>query len=373
MSGKVVLVVREGDLSEALALLKSIYSGDIEVYALRKSKRIDTRTYLTPGKLEELKNRLNGAEVERVYVYDVLQPRQVINLMRELRAEVYDKVGLILDIFSVHAGSKEAKLQIEAARITHQLPLIREWVRRSKLRELPGFLGPGTYAIDTYYRHMKRRLARIKRELEELRKRRASERLRRARYGWPQVAIAGYANAGKTTLFNVLAGESKEVGPEMFTTISPKAKATLIKDRKVALVDTVGFIRDTPPEVIEAFYATLEEISEASLTLLVIDASEDEGEVLSKLRASLTTLENIGYQGRPLIIVLNKIDLIDDVSRVSDLVRAVEGVMQGRHLWEHTLIPASALRRINLDLIKEAIYTYVLRQEGVRTEVRAQT
>ncbi|HDN76223.1 MAG TPA: GTPase HflX, partial [Acidilobales archaeon] len=289
--------------------------------------------------IERIKSELGNGVSTKLIIYDELKPRHKVNLMRELGIEVLDKIELILQIFALHAGSKEAKLQIEMARITHQLPLIKEWIRRAKLGELPGFLGPGAYAIDTYYKHMKRRLAKIKRELAELRDRRSRERERRRRFGWPQVAITGYANAGKTTLFNTLTNESKPVGPEMFTTLTPKAKGAYLdatKDVKVIFVDTVGFIKDIPAEVIEAFYATLEEVSTADLAILVIDSSEPSFMVADKVRTSLKTLLKIGYIGKPLIIALNKIDLLKS-DELYDIITKIKEMVSSLYHWDWSI------------------------------------
>ena len=315
--------------------------------------------------IERIKSELGNGVSTKLIIYDELKPRHKVNLMRELGIEVLDKIELILQIFALHAGSKEAKLQIEMARITHQLPLIKEWIRRAKLGELPGFLGPGAYAIDTYYKHMKRRLAKIKRELAELRDRRSRERERRRRFGWPQVAITGYANAGKTTLFNTLTNESKPVGPEMFTTLTPKAKGAYLdatKDVKVIFVDTVGFIKDIPAEVIEAFYATLEEVSTADLAILVIDSSEPPFMVADKVRTSLKTLLKIGYIGKPLIIALNKIDLLKS-DELYDIITKIKEMVSSLYHWDWSIIPISALKGINIDLLREEVIKYIKRRE----------
>ncbi len=340
---KALLIVRRGDLSEARSLLGCLNDVELlDTVVLRNDYRVDSSTYLRRGKLEELKNTLESAGLSTVYVYDVLKPRQAVSLMREFRAEVRDKVGLILEIFAAHAGSREAKLQIEMADILHKLPLIKEWIRRTKMREFPGFMGPGRYAVDAYYTHIRRRLGRIRRELEELRRRRSIARSLRSRRGMPQVAIAGYANAGKTTLFNRITGESKPTGNEMFTTISPKSKAGYVDGVKVIFVDTVGFIRNVPHEVIEAFYATLEEIALADVTILVVDVSEDEYELRSKLRSSIEILRKIGYVGKPLITALNKVDLL--ASDPAALAHDVSKFLDSIYPWRHYEVPVSALK-----------------------------
>ena len=374
MYGDVVLVTKGSVLEEAVSLARCLYPHSLKVIKVSRWFRPSTKYYLTRPLLDEVKNYFNGCNGVRklLIIYDELKPRHKVNLTKELGVEVIEKIELILQIFALHAGSREAKLQIEMARITHQLPLIKEWIRRAKLGELPGFLGPGAYAVDTYYKHMKRRLARIRRELMELRNRRSKERDARRRYGWPQVAITGYANAGKTTLFNKLTNECKPVGPEMFTTLTPKAKGVYLDGLKVIFVDTVGFIRDIPTEVIEAFYATLEEVSSSDLAILVVDSSEPDFIVRDKVRASLNTLFRIGYMGKPLIIALNKIDkvTIEESSSIKNLVDDIVGSM---YPWSYSIVPISAMKGHNLELLKSEVIRYIRKEEtrDIRTTLRS--
>lgn len=357
MSKKSILVARENDLSEALSLADTIRIDVVKKLILRNKYRPDKNYFLNSRLLNEVKNLLDTLNADKtiidsVYVYEVLHPRQVVNLIKELKIEVRDKILMVLEIFADHAGSKEAKLQIEMAEITYQLPIVKEWIRKAKLGELPGFMGPGEYATETYYNHMKRRLTKIRKELNELRARRRRERELRTSKGFPHVAISGYANAGKTTLFNSLTTLSKPTGPEMFTTISPKAALAPIGCSEVVFVDTVGFIRDLPPEVIEAFYATLEEISFSDLAVLVIDSSEPSCVIESKLKTSLDILSKIGYFGKPLIVALNKVDLSNNIEETENMVR---GYMSHNYLWSWHLVKVSALKGAGLSELKKTI------------------
>ncbi len=356
----IVLISRLEDLSEARALVKTLNFRIVDEVILKNSFKPHVNYFLDIDRLKALKNRLNNgslnSSVDAIYVYEVLHPRQTVNLIKELRKEVKDKIFLILEIFADHAGSKEAKLQIEMAEILHQLPIVKEWIRKAKLGELPGFMGPGEYATDIYYNHMKRRLVRIRRELKALRERRLRERISRASAGFPQVAISGYTNAGKTTLFNLLTGSNKPTGPEMFTTVSPKVSTAVIEGLKVAFVDTVGFIKGLPHEVIEAFYATLEEIATSRLTILVVDASEDLIKVRNKVLSSLEILSKIGYFGKPLVVALNKIDLLRDVSEVK---KVVEEVLNTHYMWEWYVVSISALKGLGIESLKKIIYKLI--------------
>ena len=359
MDGSNVLIVAlNEDIDEAKTLVETLGLNVVDEIII-KGKRVDTNFYLSKGKLNLLKELIARNNISKVYIYDELKPRHIINLMKELKVSVTDRIGLILEIFALHAGSREAKLQIEMLRLKHELPLIKEWIRRTKLGELPGFLGPGGYATDAYYYSVRRRYARIKDELLKLRERRSLERVKRSSYGYPQVAISGYTNAGKTTLFNVLTNESKPVGRGMFTTISPKVKGALISDRKVIFVDTVGFIRKVPAEVIEAFYATLEEIAESNLTIVLLDSTETLNIITDKLKASLEILSRIGYVGKPIIVALNKIDVISSKEDLNSKIEAVEDFLDSNYRWGWRVIPLSALKEINLDLLKKCILDFI--------------
>ncbi|MEM2628189.1 MAG: GTPase, partial [Ignisphaera sp.] len=216
----VVKVDDIGSLEEALAIAKE---AGFDVKDVLYVKNTSTKCYLSRGALEKVRTIIGSNGVKKICVYDELKPRHVACLIKELNVEVVDKVMMILNVFQCHAGSKEALLQIEIARLKHQLPLIKDWIRRIKLGELPGFLSLGRYAIDVYYKHITKRIARLNEELEKLRDIRLKERETRRGHGFIHIAIVGYTNAGKTTLFNTLTNLNKPTGTEMFTTLSPKS------------------------------------------------------------------------------------------------------------------------------------------------------
>ncbi len=350
---RVLLVCRDPiDISEARALLRE---AGYEVAQEILVKRCDSRCYLGRGKISKVRELVKELGIDKMFVFDELKPRQTTCLMKELGIEVIDKVLLILEIFSLHAGSREAKLQIELARLKHQLPLIRDWLRRAKLRELPGFLGAGEYSIDAYYRHVRKRISRISEELDQLRRRRELERLKRRNHGLPHVAIAGYTNSGKTTLFNALTNLRKPTGTSLFTTLSPKTYAVKLCGIRIALVDTVGFIRKIPVSIIEAFRAVLEEITAADAVILTIDASEPEDVMLEKLDSSIKILREIGAVGLPLVVSLNKIDLLDGSDDVAHRVEVVRDFLADSETNVIDVVPISALKRSNFDKLKDAI------------------
>lgn len=337
------------DLDEAIALAEDAGYYIIKIWKTRYSKRIGK------GLLKDIERETSSDKPESIIFYGEIEPSTAFQLMRSTGVRVIDRIQLILEIFILHAGSKEAKLQIEMAKIRYEMPLVREFIRRSKMTELPGFLGPGTYAIDAYYRHLTSRLARLRKELKklrELRKRRLEERTRMGLY---HIAIVGYASAGKTTLFNMITGQKKPTGPEYFTTLHPKRSAAMVDGKKVIFIDTVGFIKNVPPMLIEAFYSTLEEISFSDLIIFVVDSTDVIVRMRDKVLAGLDTLARIGVAGKKLIMALNKIDLLED-KEVSSRLEFLNRFL-GDNPNIMAIIPISATKGVNFDLLIKIIRT----------------
>ena len=336
-------------LDEALTLAET---AGYEVASIIRS-RYEGR--IRKGLLESISKSLEESGASTVIYYGDLKPSSAFILAKTTKAKIVDRVMLILEIFARHASSKEAQLQIEAAKIRHELPLVRELVRRSKMGELPGFLGPGKYAVDEYYRHLTRRLARIRRELEDLRSLRESRLKSRVKAGMFHIGIVGYASAGKTSLFNALTGHRRPVGPEYFTTLHPKYGVVRglggPDGRRVIAVDTVGFIRDVPPEIVEAFHATLAEIKYSDAIIFVVDASEPLREIVEKVRAGFQTLARIGAIGVPTIIAVNKVDIAGDPKAKLELASSIASRMPGYM----GAVPTSAVTGEGLDLLKELL------------------
>ncbi|MEM2285174.1 MAG: GTPase HflX [Ignisphaera sp.] len=317
-------------------------------------KKTNSKCYLGSFQLSKVKSIVQNNGIKKLCIYDELRPRHVTCLMKELGIEVIDKLLIILTVFQNHAGSREALLQIEMARLKHQLPLIRDWIKRVKAGELPGFLSLGRYAIDVYYRHITRRIAKISEELDKLRIKRSHEREKRKKQGFIHVAIVGYTNAGKTTLFNALTNLVKPTGTEMFTTLSPKSYMIRVCGINVVVTDTIGFIKNIPIGIIEAFRAVLEEISNADVVLLVVDGSRSLDQIETEFKTSLNILKDIGALGKPLIIALNKIDVANgvDINNIIELIKLRANEYKAQFIDTITI---SALKRYNIDLLKDAL------------------
>ncbi|WP_126451267.1 GTPase [Sulfodiicoccus acidiphilus] len=293
-------------MDEGLALAET---AGYEVVEHRPTpRRPNPNYYISESMLQEVKEK----GVEALLVFAQTRPRQLMNLSRELMGiKVLDKVLLLLEVFDLHAGSAEAKMQIELASLKYRLPILRDYFTRAKAGEQQGPLGAGTYGVEAAIKLYSRRMVKLKRKLEEMREAQRATILKRREMGLPQVAIVGYTNAGKTSLFNRLTGGSQKVDSSMFTTISPKRTAVELGNRKALLIDTVGFIRGIPPQIVEAFHVTLSEAALADVELLVVDSAMGERRMIESLTGSLSVFRDIGISGKPLIVALNKADKLN--------------------------------------------------------------
>ena len=221
-----------------------------------------------------------------------------------------DREKVILEIFAKRASTAEAKIQVELAELSYELPRAKDKVRMAKQVEQPGFFGLGKYEVDIYVRMMKKRITTLRSKAEEVRNRRIIFRQHRERMQFATIAITGYTGSGKTTLFNRLTGETKEVDGGVFTTLSPTTRVIFAGDRKVLISDTVGFISRLPTYMIEAFKSTLEEVSYSTFVLLLIDASQPGEKLTRNFDSSMGTLAELGVPENRILIVMNKIDII---------------------------------------------------------------
>jgi GTP-binding protein HflX len=310
----------EPDLAELRELLRTAGVASMGELVQRRQTP-DPDTYFGKGKLDELKRALKETGANLIAVDDELAPRQERNLEEAAGVPVIDRTAIILDIFAGHAHSAEGKLQVELAQLEYNLARMRGlWTHLERLgagRGVGGIgtRGPGESQIETDRRLARDRISALKRRLERTKGTRRTMRAERERAHLPTLALAGYTNAGKSTLLNAITGSEAPVAHRLFHTLDPMTRAFEIGGRTYLATDTVGFIRKLPHQLVDSFAATLQETIDADLILHVVDASAPEGERLAMMEAVDDTLHEIGADERPRLVVMNKVDLLDDEAR----------------------------------------------------------
>jgi|SRR3989344_697472 len=262
------------------------------------------------GKVDEIKELIKKLRPDVIIYDEILKPRQNYNLASKLKIPIIDRETLILEIFVNHAVSSESKLQIKLAQLRYEMSRAKETVRLAKQGEQPGFLGIGKFEVDVYYNDIKHRIENIKSKLKKAGKQRELHRQSRDRLGFKTISLAGYTSAGKTTLFNLLTGEDRQKGKELFTTLSTTTRRININRKPVLISDTVGFISRLPAYMIEAFRSTLEELLYTDIVIVVVDASDLQTELKKKFQSCTKTLNELGVEPDKMIFALNKSDLI---------------------------------------------------------------
>jgi len=324
-------VIEGGDAGNPLAELKELLrtagvatAGE----AVQQRAKPDPDRYLGRGKLAEVKEQIAACDANLVACDDELAPRQERNLEAALGVPVIDRTAVILDIFADHAHSAEGKLQVELAQLEYNMARMRGlWTHLERLGagRMDGGIGtrgPGESQIETDRRLARNRIAALRRRLGRLERNRGVMRARREGSSLPRVALAGYTNAGKSTLLNALTGtEEVGVGNRLFHTLDPTTRSVPLSGRDFLFTDTVGFIEKLPHQLVEAFKATLEETVLADLILQVVDAAAPEERRMADLEAVDSVLEEIGAGDKPRLLVLNKADLLDDEERREALLR----------------------------------------------------
>jgi len=307
---RAVLVTRpdEDVVEEAEALATAAGYERVGVLTQRFLGR--ARFGIGAGKAEELSRLVREAGADVVLFDAPLGAAQAYALAKVCKVEVRDREKVILEIFAKRASTAEAKLQVQLAEVEYELPRAKDRVRMARMGEQPGFFGLGKYEVDVYTRMMKSRMGILRRKVREVAKRREIFRRRREKFMFPTIALAGYTASGKTTLFNLLTGESKEADAGVFTTLSPTTRAIALGERKALVTDTVGFISGLPAYLVEAFKSTLEEISFASVVLLLLDVSQTNEKFLRSYESSSAALEDFQVGPWTTIVVLNKCDLV---------------------------------------------------------------
>lgn len=316
----------EGNVDELRELLRTagvVTAGEM----IQRRSEPDPDRYFGQGKLDETREEIARTGANLVACDDELAPRQERNLEAALGVPVIDRTAVILDIFADHAHSAEGKLQVELAQLEYNLARMRGlWTHLERLGAGIGTRGPGESQIETDRRLARDRIASLRRRLKTVEKNRGVMRGRRQDSSLPQVALAGYTNAGKSTLLNALTGAEVGVGDRLFHTLDPTTRAFEYESRRYLVTDTVGFIEKLPHQLIEAFKATLEETVLADLIVQVVDASSPEEHKRAEMLSADQVLDEIGAGDKPRLLVLNKIDRLDEQARVEARIRRPEAV-----------------------------------------------
>jgi GTP-binding protein HflX len=321
-------VDRHGDEAalDELAALADTAGAEVVGRLVQRRDGPDPSTFLGKGKLGELHGLVHGSGAGLVVFDDELTPAQLRNLEERLGTKVVDRTALILDIFALHARSREGKAQVELAQLNYLLPRLRGWGEAmSRLGGGIGTRGPGETKMEVDRQHIRRRIAKLRRDLVALSKARKVKRAGRERSGVPQVALAGYTNAGKSTLMNALTDAGVLVADQLFATLDPTVRRLRLPGGRWATVsDTVGFVNKLPHDLVEAFRSTLEEVAQAWLVLHVADAAAPDLD--GQIAAVREVLGEIGAGTLPEVLALNKLDLLSEVDRARVRRRFPEGV-----------------------------------------------
>jgi GTP-binding protein HflX len=332
-------------LEELKSLAES--AGYAVVGKIEQVREPDSRYQIGAGKVKELAELVKETGAQKIIFDNPLKSVQAYNLAKATGVEAIDRFQLILEIFTRRATTTEALLQIQLARQQYELAHAKERVRLAKMGEQPGFMGLGAYEVDIYYEAVKKQVHTIRKKLKKIRGKRLLHRERRTELGFSSISLAGYTNAGKSSLFNALTEEEVPVDTGLFTTLSTTTRLVEIAKKKFLLTDTVGFIDRLPLTLIEAFHSTLEETIYSDLILLVLDISEPMDVAEKKLAVCLETIERIGASGIPIITALNKIDLIPETEIQQKLQNIKEKAPNPMLI--------SALHKTNIDLLKQEI------------------
>ena len=340
-------------LDESLQELAMLaHTAGAEVVAVIR-QRLDkgSRTYLGPGKLQELEELCARERVSLVICDDELTPNQQRNLETRLQVKIIDRTALILDIFSRHARTREGQLQVELAQHRYILPrLAGQWSHLERLGGGIGTRGPGESQLETDRRLIRKRIQRLERELDLVRRRRSSYMARRKQARLPVVSLVGYTNAGKSTLFNALSRAGVTVEDRLFSTLDPVTRRIWLPGGgQVLITDTVGFIHNMPPAVSVAFRATLEELHEADLLLHVVDITHAKAPEQSQVVDEI--LDEMGLEDKPRLLIVNKMDLM--TSPPGDGLQG-DGAVSGSLPREATVLVSAAMGW-NLDALLEEI------------------
>jgi len=347
-----IVISLNNNISEIKDLADSLGYNVVSSF-IQHRENPDVNSYIGKGKVDEIKKYIDDLEkkINLIIVDGELKPSQWFNLEKKFEIDVYDRIRLILAIFEKRAEKKEAKLQVKLAQLQYERPFVRELIHRARSGEHPGFLAGGEYQVDDYYETIKKHMKKIKQELENIRNQRKVRRRHRHTGGFYLVSLAGYTNAGKSSLLNILSNENIYVENKLFSTLSTTTRKINNKHLPILLTDTVGFIKDLPTYIIDAFHSTLEEIEVADVVVLIIDVSEKKEIIADKLKVSLKELIEIGVTS-PIIITLNKKDLISN----QDLNERLNYIINLGLTENKKIITISAKNQNNIEKLLDLIY-----------------
>jgi len=330
----------ENSLTE-LKLLAETAGSEVLDAMIQRRQKPDPATFIGRGKVDELRDTAAATGADTIICDGELAPSQLRNLEDRTKVKVVDRTALILDIFAQHAKSAEGKAQVELAQLRYQTQRLRGWGGqlsrqaggRAAGGEGIGGRGPGETKLETDRRRIQARTAKLRRQLAELENTRVTKKAERVRHKIPAVAIAGYTNAGKSSLLNRLTGAGVLVEDALFATVDPTTRRAQTSDGRVfTLSDTVGFVRHLPHQLVEAFRSTLEEVSESDLILHVVDGSHPDPE--GQIAAVREVFAEIGASEVPEIIVINKVDAADPLVVKQLLAREPHAVVVSAHTGE---------------------------------------
>lgn len=341
----------DSSLDEIISLSNTA-GGNVEKIMTQNRAKIHPATYLGRGKVEEIKEAIDELEIDLVISNDELTAGQLRNLTDQFQTRLIDRSQLILDIFAKRAQTKEGKLQVELAQLEYMLPRLHgQGIAMSRLAGGIGTRGPGETKLESDQRHIRRRIDEIKRRLKSVVKQREQYRQRRKENGVFQIAIVGYTNAGKSTLFNRLTNSDTLEEDQLFATLDPLTRQIQLPSGFKALItDTVGFLQDLPTALIASFKSTLEEVNEADFILHVVDASHSD--LVQHQSTVMKLLEELDANRIPMLTVYNKKDLVEeefiplhfpsifiqafDETDIDKLVFKIETILKEQ--WEHYVL-----------------------------------
>jgi GTP-binding protein HflX len=366
------------DTTEFQALAASAGTRVVAVMLANRA-RPDPKYFVGSGKADEIRQVAEAQDAAIVLIDQTLSPSQERNLEKLTNRRVLDRNGLILDIFSQRARSFEGKLQVELAQLSHlSTRLVRGWTHLERQKGGIGLRGPGETQLETDRRLIGKRIKTLRSRLEKLAQQRDTGRHVRREVPVPTVALVGYTNAGKSTLFNALTGSSTYVADQLFATLDPTVRQLKLQEvGEVVLADTVGFVRDLPHELVAAFRSTLQEAREADLLLHVVDASDPlRQERIEQVRG---VLRGIGAGELPELLVFNKIDLLEEPARVLDdadglpaqawISAAADDGLDGlRAAIARAVRPNQVRRTLHVDLCAGAVRSLLYQRNAIREE-----